>query len=80
MKIYITGSSGSGTTTLGNKLSEKLNILKEDTDTFFWEPTNPPFTLQRDIKDLHKVFNEFVAKDSFILSGDCLNWGLFLAP
>ena len=76
MKIYITGSSGSGATTLGDKVSEQLNIPQEDTDTFFWEPTNPPFTLQRDIVNLHKVYNEFVAQDSFILSGDCLNWGL----
>lgn len=24
---------------------------------------------------MHKVFNEFTSKSSFILSGDCLNWG-----
>jgi adenylate kinase family enzyme len=44
MKIYITGPSGLGTTTLGRTLSHRLNIFHGDSDDFFWLQTDPPFT------------------------------------
>lgn len=42
-RIHIFGASGSGTTTLGESLSEVLKCKHYDTDDFFWEPTKPPF-------------------------------------
>ncbi|WP_414847104.1 shikimate kinase [Chryseobacterium sp. IT-36CA2] len=35
MRIHIFGASGSGVTTLGKALSEKLNIEYLDSDDFF---------------------------------------------
>jgi len=35
-RIYILGASGSGKSTLAGKLSEKLNIQKQDLDESFW--------------------------------------------
>ncbi len=70
------GPSGSGTTTLGKVLSEKLRIPHEDSDNLFWVNTDPPFTVQRDIEELHKHFFSLASKQQFIISGDVLNWGL----
>jgi len=70
------GPSGSGTTTLGKKLSRELSIAQEDSDNLFWENTNPPFTTQTKIEKLYELFNDFTKQERFILSGDVLNWGL----
>ena len=45
--IHIFGASGSGTTTLGKKISEELGYKLMDTDDYFWMPTQPKFTLKR---------------------------------
>ncbi len=70
------GPSGSGTTTLAKELSKKLKFSQEDTDNMFWEQTDPPFSVQRNIEDLHNLFYDFTSQDQFILSGDVLNWGI----
>ncbi len=44
MRIHIFGASGSGVTTLGKALSEKLHIEYFDSDDFFWLKTQHPFT------------------------------------
>ncbi len=36
MRIHITGASGSGTTTLGRVLGQRLNVPHLDSDSFFW--------------------------------------------
>ncbi len=47
-RIHILGASGSGTTILGRALAERLQCLHFDTDAYFWLPTDPPFTHQRE--------------------------------
>ena len=42
--IYIYGASGSGTSTLGKYIRDKLGYFFMDTDDYFWQPTNPPYT------------------------------------
>lgn len=76
MKLYITGPSGVGTTTLGKSLEKILSVEQKDTDDLFWLNTDPPFTKQRDIGSLHKLFYRITSNKKFILSGDCLNWGV----
>ena len=49
LNIHVMGASGSGTTTLGQALAAKLGIRHLDTDHFFWMPTDPPFTMQREV-------------------------------
>jgi Shikimate kinase len=41
-RIHILGASGSGTTTLGRALAERLQYPHFDTDDSFWVPTDPP--------------------------------------
>ncbi len=47
MKIHIFGASGSGVTTTGNALAEKLNYQYLDSDAYFWESSAVPFTVKR---------------------------------
>lgn len=76
MKIFVAGASGTGTSTLGLGLSRQLKIAHADSDNFFWEDTDPPFTSSRPAEKLHALFYDFILKDRFVLSGDVLNWGL----
>jgi hypothetical protein len=46
-RIHILGASGSGTTTLGAELAARNGWMHEDSDRYFWEPTDPPFTTKR---------------------------------
>ena len=41
-RIHILGASGSGTTTLGRALAERLQCPHFDADDYFWVPTDPP--------------------------------------
>lgn len=47
MRIYITGASCAGVTTLGQNLATRLDVQHVDVDDFYWMPTNPPFTTKR---------------------------------
>ena len=46
-RVHVFGASGSGTTTLGRALAEALGSVHLDTDAYFWESTDPPFTTIR---------------------------------
>jgi len=47
LRIYITGASCAGVTTLGHTLASLLGLSHLDVDDFYWLPTNPPFTTKR---------------------------------
>ena len=42
--IYLYGPSGAGTTTLGRALAGELGWTHMDSDDYYWEPTDPPYT------------------------------------
>ena len=48
MKIHIMGASCAGSTTLGNALAKHLNYPLFDSDNYFWEVSNQPYTIKRD--------------------------------
>ncbi len=76
MKIFITGASGSGTTTLGKILAHKLSIPQYDNDDIFWEQTETPFTVKRPEEDRKKILQEIIGwEQSWIFSGSALKWG-----
>ncbi|MDF1808940.1 MAG: AAA family ATPase [Phycisphaerales bacterium] len=76
IRLHILGASGSGTSTLGRGLATSLNINHLDTDDFYWEKTEIPFTIKRSIQDrlamLRAVFEEH---DDWVLSGSLCGWG-----
>jgi adenylate kinase family enzyme len=80
-RIHIMGASGSGVTTLGRALADALAIPHHDTDDYFHQPTNPPYTARREIPERLRLMREvFVPRASWILSGSLLNWGDPLCP
>ena len=80
-RIHILGASGSGTTTLGRALAARLQCPHFDTDDYFWLPTDPPFTTQRErTARQHRLMDDLTAHDAWILSGSLSGWGDVAIP
>lgn len=74
--IHIYGASGSGTSTLGRYISEKLGYSFMDTDDYFWMPTNPKYTTKRSVTERIKMMKEEMSKsDKVVISGSLVDWG-----
>ncbi len=79
--IHIFGAAGSGTSTLGRYLSEKLGFFHMDTDDYFWERTAVPFTVKRDREQrLALMKRDLETHDGVVLSGSLNGWGDPLIP
>ncbi|MFJ2446087.1 adenylate kinase [Pseudomonas sp. NPDC087626] len=75
MRIYITGASCAGVTTLGQNLATLLGVRQVDVDDFFWMPTNPPFTTKRPADERVSLIQQEFADEDWLLTGSCLGWG-----
>lgn len=74
--IHLFGASGSGTTTLGRALVERLNLRHMDTDDYFWLPTDPPFARKRPIPErLSLMQDDLVHSSGAVISGSLVDWG-----
>ena len=79
--IHIFGASGSGTTTLGKYLSEKLGFKFMDTDDYFWMPTDPKYTVKRPIQERIKLMlDDINSNENIVISGSLVDWGDELIP
>lgn len=75
MKIYIIGASGTGKSTLGSALSQKLNCPHLDSDDYYHYPTNPPFQKERTPEDrLSLLMTDLNKYSSWVLSGGAGVW------
>ncbi|EHQ28491.1 AAA family ATPase [Mucilaginibacter paludis] len=75
MKIHIFGASGSGVTTLGQALSRELNYPYFDSDDYFWELSNPPFTVRRNPEARNQLLIQHLSPlPNWILGGSIVNW------
>jgi adenylate kinase family enzyme len=80
-RIHILGASGSGTTTLGRALAERLQCPHFDTDDYFWVPTDPPFTQQRERTERQRLLmNDITAQEAWVVSGSLCGWGDVAIP
>jgi adenylate kinase family enzyme len=80
-RLFITGASGSGTTTLGRAVAGRWAAPHADTDDYFWRPTTPPYTEKRPEPERVALMNDiFVPRDAWVLSGSVLGWGEALIP
>ncbi|MCV9929091.1 hypothetical protein OIU83_15605 [Flavobacterium sp. LS1R49] len=74
MRVHIFSASGSGVTMLGNALSEKLNIPYFYSDTYFWEKSNPPFTIKRNPEERNSAIQaELNNNENWIWGGSSMN-------
>lgn len=79
--IHIVGASSSGTTTLGSALAARLGGAHLDTDSFFWEATDPPFTTKRPEAERVALMEAAVERaSSWVISGSLIGWGDVFVP
>lgn len=74
-RIHVTGASGSGTTTLGERLAAALEVPHLDSDSFFWRPSDPPFTSYRPEDERLSLLLGAQRCGSWVLSGSLMGWG-----
>lgn len=80
-RIHILGASGSGTTTLGERLAERLGLPFHDTDRFYWLPTEPPFREKREVRERCRLLRAALSQsESWVLSGSLCSWGAEFVP
>lgn len=76
MLIHITGASGSGTTTLGVALAQRLGAAHMDTDDYFWLPSEPRYTTRRDGSERRfLLLADLDAAQHAVVSGSLMGWG-----
>jgi len=79
--IHILGAAGSGTSTLGKKLENKLNYIHLDVDDYFWFPTNPPFIKKREREERIKLLMTDISnKKKCVITGSLCGWGDVFIP
>lgn len=76
MRVYITGASCAGVTTLGQNLAARLGVLHVDVDDFYWMPTDPPFTTKRAAPERVSLMQQRLGNEDWVLTGSCMNWGI----
>jgi adenylate kinase family enzyme len=75
-RIHITGASGAGVTTLGRAIADALAVPHHDTDDYYWLPTDPPYTHNRDIPERLRLMQAmFVPRPAWVVSGSLDSWG-----
>jgi adenylate kinase family enzyme len=74
-RIYITGASCAGVTTLGRALVGRLAVAHLDVDDFYWMPTNPPFTSKRPLEERVHLIRRRQGDDGWVLTGSFDGWG-----
>ncbi len=79
--IHIYGASGSGTSTLGRKISDELGYKFMDTDDYFWKLTNPQYTKKHPKEERLELMRKDIAEaDNVVISGSLTDWGDPLIP
>ncbi|MGE0765764.1 MAG: adenylate kinase [Hyphomicrobiaceae bacterium] len=74
-RVYITGASCAGVTTLGRALADKLDIQHLDVDDFFWMPTDPHFTVKRGAEERVRLIRQRQGESGWALTGSLDGWG-----
>lgn len=75
VRIYITGASCAGVTTLGQSLAASLGVPHVDVDDFYWLPTNPPFTTKRPPNERVCLIKRTLGDQGWVLTGSADGWG-----
>lgn len=80
--ILIFGSSGSGTTTLGRAVAERLGFAHVDLDDYLWQwDTDIPFTVTRPRAERTRLLLEALSDvDHFVMSGSMDSYNAPFVP
>ena len=74
-RIYITGASCAGVTTLGSALGRHFDLRHIDVDDFYWLPTQPPYTTKRAPEQRVGLIREEMGEGGWVLTGSFDGWG-----
>lgn len=74
-RLYISGASGAGVTSLGAALAAKLHLPHVDVDDDYWYPTDPPFVRSRPSAERVERLGRRLAQGRWVLSGSMDGWG-----
>jgi adenylate kinase family enzyme len=75
-RIHIFGASGSGTSTLGRVLADKLSVHHFDADDYYWKQTEQPYTVKRRPEErVLMLLADMDKAQSWVLSGSVVSWG-----
>lgn len=79
-RIHLSGASGSGVSTLGTNLSSALSFPVFDVDSYYWLPTNPPYTAKRPVDERIALIRAELKQaeeqyGGWVLSGSMESWG-----
>jgi len=76
MKILIFGASGSGTTTLGNEIENRVDFKHLDADDYYWKNTEPPFQEKIPLTERNENLKvDFKKFTDVVVSGSMVTWG-----
>jgi adenylate kinase family enzyme len=76
MRILVTGSSGSGTTTLGRALAQHFGVESLDADDYYWLRTEPPFQEKREpAQRISLLLEDLERVPSAAVAGSVMEWG-----
>jgi adenylate kinase family enzyme len=75
IRIYITGASCAGVTTLGQRLAQRLGIPHADVDDFYWLPTDPPYSRKRPPLERIPLIAGALGAGDWVLTGSFDGWG-----
>ena len=80
-RIHILGAAGSGTSTLGAALAERLGVTHADSDSLYWMPTDPPFTTPRSPEQRQGLLlRTLPVAGQWVFSGAATEWAAPLEP
>lgn len=74
-RIYISGASGAGVSSLGAALAAKLQLPHVDVDDDYWYPTDPPFVRSRPPAERVERLSRRLVEGCWVLSGSMDGWG-----
>jgi len=80
-QIHVFGASGSGCSSLGQALAEKLELGFFDADDYYWQKTEPLYTFKNspEYRVKHLLADVSQAK-GWIIAGSLVSWGDAFVP
>ncbi|MCJ8142713.1 adenylate kinase [Ancylobacter sp. A5.8] len=74
-RLYFTGASCAGVTTLGRAVARRLGLRHVDVDAFYWAPTDPPYTVKNSPEQRVAGIAGALGADGWVLTGAFDGWG-----